>query len=86
MTITVYILQFRNGTFYTGMTKNLQRRTDEHRKGKSCSTRSRGLFQIAWTGNFDGYRNARIIEKQIKKLSAGKFLRNLKYRSNSIQL
>lgn len=85
MTVTVYILRFRNGTHYTGMTKDLQRRVSEHSRGKSRSTRHRGFFEIAWTGKFDGYKNARIIEKRIKQMGAGVFLKELKYRKNTIQ-
>lgn len=86
MLITVYILKFTNGTHYTGMTKNLQRRTDEHRRGKSKSTRHRGFFQIVWIGHFDGYRNARIIEIRIKKMSATGFLTKIKNDKSLIQL
>ncbi len=85
MIVTVYILLFKNGTHYTGMTKNLQRRTHEHSRGKSRSTRYRGFFTIAWTGKFDGYKNARIVEKKIKLMGAGIFLKKLKYRKNTTQ-
>lgn len=80
MCVWVYILEFRNGTYYTGITNNLERRTNEHRNGRSASTRYRGTFVIRWTKELKDRRTARVFEVLIKKTGAKRYLMKLDYR------
>ena len=46
----VYILRCGDGTLYTGMTDDVQRRLDAHRTGKGAKyTRGRGPLELAYT-------------------------------------
>ena len=46
----VYILRCGDGTLYTGMTDDVQRRLDAHRAGKGAKyTRGRGPLELAYT-------------------------------------
>ena len=45
----VYILRCGDGTLYTGMTDDVQRRLDAHRAGKGAKyTRGRGPLELAY--------------------------------------
>ena len=46
----VYILRCGDGTLYTGMTDDVQRRLNAHRAGKGAKyTRGRGPLELAYT-------------------------------------
>ena len=46
----VYMLRCGDGTLYTGMTDDVQRRLDAHRAGKGAKyTRGRGPLELAYT-------------------------------------
>jgi len=42
----IYALEFINGRIYVGMTNNLNRRIEEHRRNKTKSTKNRGKFNV----------------------------------------
>ena len=45
----VYILKCKNGSLYTGITNNLERRLEKHRQGKGARyTRSFGVGKIVY--------------------------------------
>jgi putative endonuclease len=50
MTWYVYVLQsLKNGRLYTGSTNDLQRRLEEHQRGKSRYTRYAGPFELVYS-------------------------------------
>ncbi|AXL12378.1 GIY-YIG nuclease family protein [Microbacterium foliorum] len=49
----VYILQCRDGSFYTGSTLDLERRLAEHQFGEGCDyTRRRRPVELVWSSEF----------------------------------
>ena len=70
----VYILKCVDGTYYTGITNNLERRFIEHSEGssKDCYTFSRGPLKLVYYEMFSDYNLAIQWEKRIKKWSQKK--------------
>ncbi|MCD6429180.1 GIY-YIG nuclease family protein [bacterium] len=68
----VYVLRNTNtGMFYIGMTSNLKRRLEEHKKGKSLFTRKnrkRGRWKLIY---FEGYLEKKDAEGREKFLKGG---------------
>jgi putative endonuclease len=69
---TVYILLCADGTYYTGQTKYLQQRLDEHNRGKSHYTQSRLPVKLIHKEEFASEAEAIRREKQIKNWSHDK--------------
>ncbi|TRO47012.1 GIY-YIG nuclease family protein [Candidatus Bathyarchaeota archaeon] len=70
MPFYVYILLCRDGSFYTGYTKNLDERTKLHESGKGARyTRTHKPERVAYVELFDSRVKAMKREKEIKKLS-----------------
>ena len=67
----VYIVECSDGTFYTGYTKNIQRRINEHNFGSRSAkyTRSRRPVKLLYSEEYDNVSDALKREYQIKKLS-----------------
>jgi putative endonuclease len=66
----VYILLCRDGSFYTGYTKNLDERMKLHESGKGARyTRTHKPERVAYIELFDSRVKAMKREKGIKKLS-----------------
>lgn len=66
----LYILQCKDGTLYTGITNDLQKRLEQHRSGNGAKyTRGRSPLTLCYTENCDSYSCALRRELQIKKLS-----------------
>ncbi len=66
----LYILECDDGNFYTGITKDLQRRLQQHITGKGAKyTRSHGAVEMVYTENYLNRSEATIREMAIKKLS-----------------
>lgn len=69
-TWTVYILKCRDGTFYTGITTDMDQRLQRHNAGTGAKyTRSRGPSAVVWTAEGFVHSHASKIEYQIKQLS-----------------
>ena len=65
----LYILECKDGSLYTGITDNLQRRLAAHRAGKGAKyTKGRGPFVLRYTENCQDHSQALIRESQIKRL------------------
>ena len=66
----VYILNCGDGSLYTGITTDLQRRLDEHNDGKLGAryTRARRPVELLWFERHDSRSNAATREAEIKKL------------------
>ncbi|MBD2699911.1 GIY-YIG nuclease family protein [Spirosoma sp. BT702] len=70
----VYILQCADGSYYVGMTNNLERRLAEHEEGfdPNSYTYSRRPIQIRWSESFQSPMAAINVEKQLKGWSRKK--------------
>lgn len=63
----VYILQCADGSFYTGMTNDVERRFFEHNTSKQRSYISnRKPIKLVWVSDELGIQDAILLEKQIK--------------------
>ena len=66
----VYILECADGTFYTGITKNLDLRVDKHNKGVASKyTRGRLPVTLAYTETTTNRSTASTRESEIKSLT-----------------
>jgi putative endonuclease len=66
----VYILKCRDGSFYTGYTKDLTERTRQHQTGKGARyTKAHPPIGIAYVEMFESRSQAMKREREIKKLS-----------------
>ena len=70
----VYVLHCNDGTFYTGVTNNLDRRFAEHQNGRNptCYTFSRRPVLLVYATEHRYVLDAIRSEKQIKKWSQAK--------------
>lgn len=65
----VYILQCGDGSLYTGITNNLEKRLDAHESGKGAKyTRGRGPFTVVYTEDHDSKGEALKAEIAIKAM------------------
>ena len=74
MTYFVYILKCSDNSYYTGVTKNYEKRVYEHQNGMipGCYTHSRRPIELVLIEEFDDIRKAIEREKQIKGWSRNK--------------
>lgn len=64
---TVYVLKsLKNGSYYKGMTTDLERRIDEHNAGKTSSNKTNRPFVLLFAQVFDDVNEARKFEKFLK--------------------
>lgn len=70
MYIHLYILQCKDKSLYTGVTKNLEQRFAEHKTGKGAKyTRSRGVKRLVYLEKHKSWSAALKREWAIKKLT-----------------
>ncbi|MCX5782806.1 MAG: GIY-YIG nuclease family protein [Elusimicrobia bacterium] len=63
----VYIVQCKNGTYYTGSTKNLENRLKQHNSGRGAKyLRGKGPVELVYCREFKYYKNALNAEREIK--------------------
>jgi putative endonuclease len=64
----VYILHCVDGSYYVGMTNDLQTRLNQHNEGaeKNAYTFSRRPVELVWYQEFDSHDDAFRFEQQIK--------------------
>lgn len=86
MPITVYILHCADGTYYTGLTRNMTQRLDEHARGKSRYTQNRLPVKLVHEENFADEATALAREKQIKNWSHDKKMNLIERRYHEISL
>ena len=69
MSYHVYIMtNRRDGVLYVGVTRDLERRVQQHREDRSRSFVSRyGLHHLVWAQGFDDVNDAIAFEKRLKK-------------------
>ena len=66
---TVYILRCADGTLYTGISNDLERRIAEHEAGHGAKyTKGRGPFQLVYQESCEGRGLASKRENEIKSL------------------
>ena len=66
----VYILECGDGTLYTGITDDVQRRLQVHQSGKGAKyTRGRGPLKLRYQEECESYSHALRREIQIKRLT-----------------
>lgn len=71
----VYVLRCRDGSLYTGATKDVARRLQEHQAGSASKyTRSRRPVSIAWSRRVRTWRRALQLERRIKRLTRARKL------------
>lgn len=70
----VYMLLCRDGSLYTGITNNLQKRILAHNSGKEGAryTKSRRPVKLVYSEQVESRSEASKLEYQIKKLSRAK--------------
>jgi putative endonuclease len=67
MVYNVYILASATGVLYVGVTRDLERRIDEHRRGDLAGfTREYKVHRLVYFEGFQDVRNAIAREKQLK--------------------
>ncbi len=70
---TVYILRCKDGTLYTGITKDIERRVKQHNDGKGSKyTQSRRPVKVVYNEKKMGRANALVREAEIKQYSKEK--------------
>lgn len=67
-TYFVYILKCNDGSYYTGVTNNLEKRISEHKTGYSFTsyTNKRRPVELVFSQQFHDIKQAIALEKQIK--------------------
>ena len=70
----VYILECSDGTYYTGLTNNIERRLNQHQSGvkPDSYTFSRRPVDLVFYAEFTDFYMAIDKEKQIKRWSSAK--------------
>ena len=72
----LYIVECRDGTFYTGITTDIKKRIDAHNSGRGAKyTRGRGPVKLMHLRRYKDRSAATKAEYKIKKLKRGKKLR-----------
>lgn len=67
----VYIVECRDGTYYTGYTNNLERRIREHNNTARGAKYLRGKLpvELVYTRRYKYYKRALNAERKIKKMT-----------------
>jgi putative endonuclease len=75
----VYIVQCRDGTYYTGYTKDLKDRIALHNKGNGAKyLKSKLPVKLVYAKEYRYYKNALRAERRLKKLTRKQKLRLIK--------
>ncbi len=78
MSFTVYILQSETtGRFYIGVTKNIRRRTLQHQRGETASTKNKGPWKVIYSEAYEDKKTAWRREQTIKKYKGGEAFKRL---------
>lgn len=72
----LYIVECRDGTFYTGITTDIKKRINAHNSGRGAKyTRGRGPVKLMHLRRYGDRSSASSAEYKIKKLKRGKKIR-----------
>ena len=72
--IGCYIILANDSTYYTGISKHVVKRYQEHKSHKSAYFKYRSVVELVWVRYFDDCKKARSCEKWIKSIGAKKFM------------
>lgn len=68
----LYILRCKDGTYYTGITTDVQKRLETHRSGKGAKyTRGRTPLELVYSETCVDHSHALKREREVKKLKRG---------------
>lgn len=74
----VYILESINdGRYYIGSTDDLELRIKHHISGHTPSTKRFGKIKLVFSQEYETLKEARIIEKKLKKLKRKDYLQKI---------
>ena len=73
--IFTYILELSNGKNYTGMTKDMAVRLEQHSTGMSISTKAYRPVKLIWLQGNVTRETARNLEMKIKRTGAKRFMK-----------
>lgn len=73
---TAYVLKDDKGKFYKGMTNNLPRRLNEHKNGKTITTRKMHNLELVYKEEYDNFTEARKRELYFKSAAGRRFLKS----------
>jgi len=66
----VYIVECKDGSFYTGYTPHIRKRVKLHNSGRGAKyTRDRKPVKLVWSKKYRYFKNAFLEEKRIKSLT-----------------
>ena len=66
----IYLLKsLKDGSFYAGITKDIKSRLVKHNRGGVKYTKGHKPYKIVWLDKVENYKEARRIEKWLKKRS-----------------
>lgn len=66
----VYVVECRDGTYYTGYTPDIRKRLKAHNSGKGAKyTRSRRPVKLVWKKEYKDFKKAVSEEARIKNLT-----------------
>jgi putative endonuclease len=66
----VYIVECRDGTYYTGYTPDIEKRIKLHNAGRGAKyTRDRRPVNLIWNKEYRQFKSAFLKEKRIKELT-----------------
>ncbi len=72
----VYIIQsLKDGSYYTGITEDVQKRLSEHNSGISKYSSTKRPYQLMWYCTFQDKKKAFAFEKYLKQGSGFAFAR-----------
>ena len=72
----VYVLEDDDKKLYKGVTNDINRRLDEHRRGKTRTTRRMNNIRVIYTEEYKTFKEARKREVYLKTAAGRRFLKN----------
>ena len=76
MYYTYVLLSRKDGELYTGFTKDLKSRFEQHKRGEAASTRNRGPLELVYYEACLSQHDATKREKYLKTYHGKMYLRN----------
>jgi putative endonuclease len=74
----VYVIKSgKDGSWYKGITDNLERRLNQHNSGKNKSTKGKGPYEMVYFEECENRIEARVREKYFKSGIGREQLKNL---------
>ena len=68
----VRVIRNRDSWFYIGLSEDPAHRLEQHNRGESHWTKSRGPWELVWTSKLMSLTEARKLENQLKRQKRGK--------------